>query len=286
MKKSKVILGIAGFVILALAVVAGITLVQRNQDLREGAAPATTLSITPTGQNKNPGDTFTLTVKADTGSNQITGVDLFISFNKSALEVTSVTKGSGIAGFSNVIKNQIDTNQGKILFSAFTLDSSAYATGSNVELLNISGKVLNTTQAGIYSFTFDPTTAIAGSGEGQDVLTGSSQARITVGQPIGGGNQSQSVSTSTPSPTPSHTPSATSTSSSGKAQTGSTTAPTASPRPSTTAAATTTAPTPTSTAQVVQATKPPVPQTGIGLSTLFIVGLGIIGVIFSLALAI
>lgn len=283
--KQKIIYGIAALLILTIGLVAGLFLIKKNQDIREKAAPASTLSIIPASQSKNPGNSFTLNVVANTGENRVTGLDLIINYDNTAVEVTSIAKGSGISAFTNVIKNQVDNNAGKITYTAFTLESPSAVTGSGVELLVISGKVLNSASQGSYNFTFDQQTALSGSNEGQNVLTGTVKGVITV----------NAVAINNPTANPTVTPIVTSTpTSSGSTQKSNSTATsTAKPTPTATGSAKpTTTPTSTpkstsassQTTSTSQPTSPPLPVTGSATTTLVAGGFAILLLIISFVL--
>jgi hypothetical protein len=193
----KGIIGTIGFIILLFGIVAGTLLVNQNQDFREKAAPATQLSITPSSQTKNINNSFTLTVVANTGENKVIGADLVISYDKDAFEILSVSKGSGISSFENVINSKIDASTGKITYSIYTLNSTNAVSGNNIEMLTINAKVSNSAQSGTYNFTFGNQTVLAGSGESQNVVVSSQQATVIVS----GNSQVQATPTSTSNPT-------------------------------------------------------------------------------------
>lgn len=281
MKKRKIVFIIIGAIVLIASIVAGILLVKNNQDIRERAAPATSLSIKPTTQTKDKMQDFNLQVVMDTGVNKVTGLDLDITFDPNAFSVTSITKGADVANFSQEIRNNIDNTMGKITYSAFTLDSAKAVTGSNIIVLNILGKVKDTATAQTYKFQFSQTTAVSGSGEGQNVLTLASPANVTVRAAAGetpGMTSTPMTSgtvkpTATPMKTKTPTPMAQATPTKTPTPLAQVTA-TPSPTP-TMAALATESPTPTQTAV-------PIPETGVLSATLTVVGIGIVAIFISL----
>jgi hypothetical protein len=202
--------------ILAGALIAGLVLVRQPQEIREKAAPATSLSFSPGTQSVAVGSNFTTTVVMNTGTNQVTGVDISLTFNPSSLSITSVTQGAGISVFDSTIRNTIDNTAGKILYSSYVLDKTKAVLGTNLVVLTISGQVKAGTTAGSYPIAFASDTSIAGVGEGQNVLTSKVDGSITAFVPTPTFTPTPSFTitptfTSTPSPTKTPTPSFTST---------------------------------------------------------------------------
>jgi hypothetical protein len=164
----------------------GVYLVGQRQSLTGKAAPATSLSISPTTLTKAPGASFTFNVLANTGTNQVTGVDLIINYNPSNVQVDTISKGSAISIFDTEIRKNIDATTGQIAYSAFTLDKTKAVTGNGLTVLTVNGKVKPGATAGTYNFSFGSGTGIAGLTEGQNLLTGSTPGVLTVtGSPAG-----------------------------------------------------------------------------------------------------
>lgn len=194
----------------------GVYLVGQRQSLTGKAAPATSISISPATVTKAPGASFTFNVVMSTGENQVTGVDLRINYNATNVQVDSITKGSGIGVLDQKIRETIDNTAGQISFSYYTLDKTVAVTGSGITVLTIAGKVKDAATAGTYNISFASGTAVIGVAEGQNVLTGSTPAVLTVS-----GSELATNPTLTPTPTPTGTgtrtptPTATATSPSG-----------------------------------------------------------------------
>lgn len=294
--KGKVIASILGVAILSIGLMAGIFLVKKNQDIREKAAPSTSLTISPATQNKNPGNTFTVNVVANSGSNLISGVDLYINYDKNSIQIDSVTKGSGISGFGTEINKKIDPLLGKIAYSAFTLDPATFANGSNLNLLTISGSILDSATSGESSISFDARTAIAGSQEGQDIVVSKSGAKIVVqGLQQSSGPTATSTSTSLATVVPTGTSTSTSmtatpTGTSSLLSATATSTSTATSKPTSTATSTTKA-TATSTSastatlSLKETSTPfPIPVSGVNWPSIFGVLVGTITILGSLLL--
>jgi hypothetical protein len=292
MKKRKIVLGIIGVLVLAGGIVAGLLLVQQNENIARRAAPASTLTVSPASQSKAPGSTFTFSVNMSTGANVVTGVDIRMSFDPNAIQITSIQAGSGIANLNQQIASTYDNTTGKIQFAKFTLNSSQAINGSNIEVLKVNGTIKANAAAASYQLQFDPATAASASQEGQNVLVGKAPGTITVTSvsgptptptptPTNPPGTPTPTSAKTPTPTPTKTP----TQAPGATKTPTPT-PTKTPTPTATATATATAtsasatntPTPTQTSM-------PIPESGSGWATYMGMGLGILVILGSLLLA-
>lgn len=246
MKGKKLIVAIVVVVVLVVGVIAGILLVRRSQDIRRKAAPATTLKVSPSTQSKLPGQSVTFTILMDTGENEVTGVDLSLNFDTSAIEITSVIKGSGISIFDQITKDEIDNDAGTVSYSAFTLNATSAVSGAFLEALRITGEVRETATAGTYQMVFFPTSSVTGV-DGDNVLLTDTPGSLSV-------LALAASSTPTASPDPDASPSPTAT-------------------PTATASATPTA------------TPDALPDAGVSWPTLFGIGVGTLLLIGSLILA-
>lgn len=177
---NKKIFTLIGFLFLIGTLAAGVLLVFQKQNLNKEAAPATVLSISPESQNKIPGEELLLNVNLNTGNNKVLGFDVQLNFDPDIFEVTSLNQGDAIDGFT-VIKNETDNIKGSVLLSVFNLDKTQFLQGSELKIVNINAKVKNTASQGKYSFSFDPTTAIAALMEKYNVLSASIPGYIKVG---------------------------------------------------------------------------------------------------------
>lgn len=178
MNKKKFIT-VIGSVILIVGIIAGTILVQNNQDFRERAAPATSVYISPSSQNKNPGSSFTFTVKMDTGVNQITGVDVRLNFDPNLIEIVSIEKNAGISALDATITNTFSNTTGKISFAVYTANKANAVTGSSVGILTVNGTV-KSGASGTASISFDPATVISGVDEGVNVIINMTPGSIII----------------------------------------------------------------------------------------------------------
>lgn len=181
-EKIKTILKNIGYTTVALGILAGVVLVQQNQDIREKAAPATSLYISPAQVSVYRGKSTDLSVKMDTSTNLVTGIDIDISFDPTSFEVTSMTKGSGIANLNNEIaaRVKIDNVLGKVTYSAFTIDTAKAVNGSGLEVLKLTVNVKPNAATGSRNIGFDSTTAVAAVQENQNVVINKTPTSINI----------------------------------------------------------------------------------------------------------
>lgn len=171
---------IIAVLLLVVGVVSGLVLVQTPQEFREQAAPGTSLLISPSSQTKSPNESVTLSVIMNTGSNEVVGMDLYVTFDPSVLQVNSITKGSGVNGFDSVIRNNIDNNTGALSYSAFTVDRTKAVSGNTIVALTIAASIKPNAALGTTNITLSPQTSMAALAEGQNVVVSKVGATLTV----------------------------------------------------------------------------------------------------------
>ncbi len=193
MNLKKFLLGFFGVLILGVGVAIGVSLVGQNQDVREIAAPATVAFISPSPQEVNKGQNFSFSVKMDSGTNQITGADIKLSFDKNVFEIVSLETGSGAGNLTNTIDSSFDNNTGTISYVIFTLDKTKAITGSGLEILKVNAKVKANATSGSYSIAFNSQTAASGTLETQNILTSLTPSVVNV-------SSTQTTNTPTSSP--------------------------------------------------------------------------------------
>ena len=93
------------FIFLTLiAIPATIFLAVQRQELRKQAAPATTLSLSPSSLNKKVGETFSVEVLIDTAANQVISSEIYLTFDPTKLEAQTITNG---ALFPNILTSGV-----------------------------------------------------------------------------------------------------------------------------------------------------------------------------------
>ncbi len=254
----KFIFSIITIIILGGGILAGTYLVSQNQDIREKAAPATSLSLEPSTQGKNPGQTFNLIVNADTGENKITGVDVDLTFNPEVMQITQMVAMPAISNLSSIIKNgEIDNTAGRARFATYTANKDQAVSG-NLNMISVTGTILTNAVGGSYQISFSDVTTLAAADEGVNVVINKSPATVVVSGGV--------VDDPTPTPTD------------GGIGGGDIKLPTSTPTPTTRATAT--------TRPTVAPTVPSdLPVTGVSFPLIGSLGLGVAALVFSLFLA-
>lgn len=154
-----------------LAIIAGVVLVRNNQNLREKAAPETSLYISPPNKTLRSGDSFLSTIKMDTGNNQVSGFDLVLVYDPNIFIIQSIDKGSDVNTTFTEFNKNIDNINGRLSYSAFSVVQASAIHGSGINILSITGKIKDGVSEGSYTISFDNKSAVSGLSEGQNVLT-------------------------------------------------------------------------------------------------------------------
>lgn len=192
----KRILTIIAGIIIVVALPLTVFLVRQNQEVRSKAAPATTLSFSPTTKTVKVGDAFTLDVVIDTGGNQVYIAELYISYDPSKLEATNITYGPL---FPNVpISGKVDQS-GRASITLASENPQTPAVGTGV-MAKIGFTAVAVTSAPVIVKIDQPDTFLGAKQEGaSNVLVGAEPARITVTS-VSGSNQLAGAGL-TPTPT-------------------------------------------------------------------------------------
>ncbi len=198
MKKVFLLLSI---ILLTIVLPATVLLVSQQQELRKKAAPATSLAFSPATVTKKNGETFSLEVTIDTGSNQVVAAELHVVYDPAKLEAQSITNGSL---FPNILtSSQIERGTASITVGAVSATKPVAVAGS---IAVVRFKTLESTESPV-TVRLAPNTFVGGIGEGAtNVLIGTTPATITItgdGSTAGSKNATQSAHLATsPSPTP------------------------------------------------------------------------------------
>lgn len=94
MRSKKVIIAILVVVLLVVGLVAGVFVVNQQQEIRKSAAPATVVSVFPPTKTVGVGEEITLTVEMTTASNVVTQAALDIKFDPQKLTIRDFTPGT------------------------------------------------------------------------------------------------------------------------------------------------------------------------------------------------
>jgi len=200
-KNAKIVLAVVAVVVLLGGLAVGIFLSSQEQDISSEAAPATTLKISPSTQTKFPGQTVTFTVVVNTGDNLATGVDINLRYDPLVVEVETVIKGSGISSFDQITKDNVDPVEGTISYSAFTSNALAAVGGTSLEILSVTGRVLDDARSGNYDIIFSGTTTVSGVEDGEDILIGQTKGTLSILAAAGKGDDASPTSSASATPT-------------------------------------------------------------------------------------
>jgi len=188
---------ILAIIILTLAGIGGgVYLVKRSQEVREKAAPATTISFQPETKEAKVGETINLNILMDTGENSLAAVRLDIDYDQSILQPLSLSFSSLLP----IILRPIDISQlGKVTGSA-GVATGASISGTGQKVASLSFKVLSTAPLGT-TISFSSNTLASSAtteDESTNLIIRKNPATIIV--------QTEPAPTSTPILTPTNTP--------------------------------------------------------------------------------
>ena len=179
---------------------AAIYLVGQSQEIRNKAAPATTLSIIPAISSKKTNDVFSIEITIDTGENQVVASELHLSYDPTKLEAQTITNGPL---FPNILASgTIEAGLASITVGA--ADAKQPIKGKSTVAV-VRFKAIARTDSPT-AIKLAPNTFVGGLGEGAvNVLVGTTPATVTI-------TEIQSQTTPSPSltlpPTPISTSSA------------------------------------------------------------------------------
>ena len=220
MNKKTIILIVLITIFLIAGIVGGLYLIKQRQNVREKAAPATTITFQPVVTEAEIGEIINLDILVNTGENSLAAVRLDINYDQGVLQATSLTFSSLLP----TILRPVNISQpGKITGSA-GVATGTLISGTGQKVASLSFKVSSADPLGT-TINFASNT-IASSATLEDtnknLIICNTQVKITINTP------------SEPTPMPTSAPTAVPT----------TSAPTAAPTTSTpTAAPTTSTPT-------------------------------------------
>lgn len=232
MNSKALIIGAIIFTILLAGIVAGALLVQQQQELREKAAPATTISFLPGTKTAEVGETVKLSVNIDTSKNLVKQADLSLTFDAQKVELTEITPGPFLPNI--ITPAQISNSLGTASVS-YAAQTTNPAQGKGV----LATLVFKAIDSGSAKISLTSQTKVTGFDQGKNANLLASQpspATLTIlsstGFPSTGGVTSPSPSPSpTASPQPSPSPSSSPLASPNPATAGEGASPTPSPSP-------------------------------------------------------
>lgn len=115
---------LVGFIILLLvAIPVTLFLVQKQQELRTRAEPATTITFDPTTTTVGINDTFNLNVVLNTGPNSVSTAEIHLTFDPAKLEATRIVAGSFMP--HAIVESTPDNTAGRAFIAVDTLGAGA-----------------------------------------------------------------------------------------------------------------------------------------------------------------
>jgi len=164
--------------LLLLAIPATIFFLGQQRDIRTRAAPATTLSLTPTDQTVNVGDTnVKVTVQIDPGPNQIVSADIYLTYDATKLTATGATNGSSAP---RILNSGVFENGTASIRVGAASNAQPIASPGPIAVFTFTAKS-GTTALSPASISFAANTFIGGLNESTaNVLIGTKGAKITI----------------------------------------------------------------------------------------------------------
>ncbi len=225
----KLIVVLVVILIMGLGIVAGVYLVQQQTGFREKAAPASTLGFSAGNLSPYVDDDVVVTATIDTGTNQVIASELYINFDATKLELTSVSQGTFLPNAQDIGPN-IDNTAGSLSYTLYLMPGSTPQTGQgSLAVLNFKAKAAGNAQISyasnsivgavqedgknVLSSSTPLTLNIRTQGALSPTPTQASSPTPTVGGGIGGDGGASPTPTITPTPTKTPTPTPTSSSS-------------------------------------------------------------------------
>lgn len=162
-------------VLIFLAIPATVFLAMRNQELRQKAAPATSITLSPSSLSKQVGDEFTLEIRMNTADNQVVATQVSLAFDPEKLEAVWIHNGTM---FPNIISSGIVGN-GAASIAVGAANTTTPITGAGL-VATVKLKALASTTSPI-AVRFDADTFVGALGEGStNVLTSTTPSTITI----------------------------------------------------------------------------------------------------------
>lgn len=166
--------------VLILGLIAAKVLTSRRLEIRYKAAPATSLSFSPSSISKAPNEEFTMDIRMNPGSNQVTDADLIIKYDPVFLEGLAIIPGElfPVGPPNNNAPGTIGNGTAHIVLQ---VQKNSPITREGI-IAQISFKALKeTANTGVY---FDQSTIVLALDETGSVATVLEEAQVTIQQAI------------------------------------------------------------------------------------------------------
>jgi hypothetical protein len=174
-------------VFLIVAIPVTFFVLKQQQELRQKAAPATTMYLTPAQKTAQVGETFTLDININTGENSIVAASIHLTFDPAKLKAQSIVNSSQ---FPNILSSADTSQAGKVSIAVGSPSISQPFRGVGT-MATVRFSVLQPSDTPVV-INFGPESFAGSIGEGStNALIGTTPANIII-----------SSSGSTPTPTP------------------------------------------------------------------------------------
>lgn len=207
--KPKTLFTIISLLIILIAIPVTIFLVGQQQELRQRAAPNTTLSLKADKTEANVGDTVTVEVQIDTGvidgdassGNRVGAAQIYLLFDPTRVELKNIAPSTFFPEPGGVGKS-IDNENGKgtlTVFSGATQEGSirGYSGKGTVATATFMAKA-----PGSVEFKFGPATAVPGVNDTPpNVMNQALPTTITIAGEGGSGGDEDAAGEASPTPT-------------------------------------------------------------------------------------
>lgn len=144
------------------------------------AAPASTIYLDPTPQTVNQNQAFTLSAKINPSTNQVYGVDVYVTFDPTKVTLTSIAGNTAAGGFPVVMSDgKIDNTAGKGSISLITAVSASPPVITTTT--TVATFTFQAVGSGSATVSFDNANTIAvAQNESANVITAWTPAQITI----------------------------------------------------------------------------------------------------------
>jgi len=295
MSKTKIIISVIFLIFAIVGVVAGVFLVQRQQDLRRDAAVPggqATIEVTPGTGNFDEGEQFDVKVRFNTNGEVISGISVRLIHNSPELQLLNSQINSALlsTGSWSCPVQPSQQQQGNSVFidlACVNTSTGGFTSSGSTDLVTLTFRSNSEPSQNPVNLSFDNAlTVITKKSSGEDTLL---IPQSTGSYTIAASQQPTTTPTATPTTPPSNNPTSTPTTPPGSGGTNPTATPTLTPTPTATSGSggtgATTTPTSAPKGGSSSPTLPPdVPDTGISAPLIMGAGVGSVLLLFGLLL--
>jgi len=193
MKKALLILA---FIFILVAIPLTVFLARQQQDIRQRAAPATTIAFQPSQITVAPGQEFDLDAVITSNENVVCAAELHITFSAQYLEALSITS-------ADFMPNILESGVPQSGSASITVGAGTQCVQGTGSVARIHFRALADTEGSATAVNFAATSQVAAAGEGAtDVLVSSSPAQVTIAAAGGASPSPSAVASPAVSPSP------------------------------------------------------------------------------------